>query len=161
MDTIVLPLRGRPRLLLGEFFAAMDEDTSKEGVWKVEAFRTWSDGPSWMVTGEVSEEDRHGLWVLASFCEERTSATFLGETAEDQDLRRRLDRCRFLVHCPFATAWFPARLVLRPILVCHPSWVKINRVWPWGARDTFIMGSQCLEYGGELVNVCVCVCVCV
>ena len=102
MDTIVLPLRGRPRLLLGEFFAAMDEDTSKEGVWKVEAFRTWSDGPSWMVTGEVSEEDRHGLWVLASFCEERTSATFLGETAEDQDLRRRLDRCRFLVHCPFA-----------------------------------------------------------
>ena len=61
-------------MLLKEFFAAMDGDTGREGVWRAEAFRAWADGPAWMVSGEVSEEDKSALWVLATCCEKQSTS---------------------------------------------------------------------------------------
>ena len=101
MDAIVLPLPGRPRMLLKEFFAAMDGDTGREGVWRAEAFRAWADGPAWMVSGEVSEEDKSALWVLATCCEKRDEPTFTDGTEEGKEMARRLDGSNFVVHCPF------------------------------------------------------------
>ena len=67
-------------------------------------------------------------------------------------MARRLGGSKFIVHCPFCMCWFPVRLVLRCVLVSHPHWVRVNRVWPWKAKDIYIIESECHEYGGKLVG---------
>ena len=128
-QAVVLPLPGLPRMLLREFFAAIDGDTGAEGVWRAEAFSTWHYLPQEVKESDWEEEEIEDRFILASCCEKRKYSTISQDSDEGKELVRRLDGCSCLVHCPFATAWFSVHMVRRPVLVCHPHWEKVNRVW--------------------------------
>ena len=72
-QAVVLPLPGLPRMLLREFFAAIDGDTGAEGVWRAEGFSTWHYLPQEVKESDWEDEEIENLFIHASFCEKRNA----------------------------------------------------------------------------------------